>query len=109
MLVRTVDPLKVAIWERDDAHPDGELLLSGDSTIVHAVADTPGVRTAIRQGRLVEFAPDAPVETDPPSDPDAPVETAESLDLHDASAPESDPVDPADPASAPPAKAKKTR
>lgn len=49
---------KVAIWERDAAHPKseaypegGEIMVSGDG-IPHEVGDTAAVRVAIQSGRL---------------------------------------------------------
>lgn len=44
---------RVALWERHPAHPGGEVLIAGER--VYAVGDTPAVREALRDGRLVEI------------------------------------------------------
>jgi hypothetical protein len=46
---------RVAIWDRDKAHkPDGEIYLTGGQTA--EVADTAGVRQALREGRLIQLS-----------------------------------------------------
>lgn len=52
-------PGRVALWEVDDAHPDGELWVDHASEAVEA-APTSGVRRAIGAGTLAEA--DAPAE-----------------------------------------------
>ena len=81
MFVRTVDPDKVALWDVDAAHPGGELYLAGNPDVTHEVADTAGVRAAIRQGKLIEVeapevAPDSVPDDQPPSDGQPPTDTS---------------------------------
>jgi hypothetical protein len=47
-------------WERDAAHPGGEVSIGPDDPPTR-VAPTTAVRAAIRQGRLVEVGQDAAV------------------------------------------------
>jgi len=59
---------KVALWDRDDRHPNGEVFVSGDGKTVE-VANTATVRNAIRSGALVEVQPEvakAPVKQEAP-------------------------------------------
>lgn len=44
---------RVALWDRNPAHPGGEVLIWGDD--VREVAETEAVRNAIKDGRLVEI------------------------------------------------------
>lgn len=46
------DKNKIALWERDPAHPNGEVLITGAQTF--EVGDTPAIRAALRLGTLVE-------------------------------------------------------
>lgn len=60
----TNDTERVALWDRDAAHPNGEVFISGDGSVVE-VANTAAVRAAIKSGALVEVQPEvakAPVE-----------------------------------------------
>ncbi len=43
---------RVALWERDAAHPDGEAFVAGDT--VASVARTPAVVARLQDGTLVE-------------------------------------------------------
>lgn len=52
----------VALWDRHPAHPDGEVLIAGER--VYAVGDTPAVREALRDGRLVEIKAEAKAKKD---------------------------------------------
>lgn len=49
---------RVALWNRDAAHPNGEVFISGDGAVVE-VANTAAVRAAIKAGALVEVQPEA--------------------------------------------------
>lgn len=56
---------RVALWDKDAAHPTGEVFISGDGSIVE-VANTAAVRAAIKTGVLVEVQPEvakAPVNS----------------------------------------------
>lgn len=46
---------RVALWERDPAHPGGEAFVAGPALV--QVAPTPAVLAGIRVGRLVEIKP----------------------------------------------------
>lgn len=46
---------QVALWEADEAHPTGEVWIAGPAPV--EVARTPGVTTAIAEGRMVEVSP----------------------------------------------------
>lgn len=46
---------RVAFFEKDQAHPDGEAFVRGNGKPVEA-GDTPGLRQAIRQGKIKEVA-----------------------------------------------------
>lgn len=48
---------KVALWDRDDRHPNGEVFVTGNGEAVK-VANTVAVRDAIRRGALVEVQPE---------------------------------------------------
>lgn len=47
-----VEPTRVALWERHDDHPNGEVFIKG--TAVVEVAQTQRVTNALKDGRLVE-------------------------------------------------------
>jgi hypothetical protein len=51
---------RVAFFERDKAHPKGEVFIRGDQQTVE-VGDTRALRKAIRDGNLVEVTQAAPV------------------------------------------------
>lgn len=51
---------KVVLWERNKAHPNGEVFLSNDGK-ARQVALTPAIKTRLREGRLEEA--DAETET----------------------------------------------
>jgi hypothetical protein len=59
---------QVALWDKDAAHPTGEVFISGDGSVVE-VANTSAVRAAIKAGALVEVEPEAvkaPVKQEAP-------------------------------------------
>lgn len=59
------DKSRVALWERDARHPDGEIYIADDQP--HQVGDTPSVRKALSTGALVEIKPEmVVVQTEPP-------------------------------------------
>lgn len=65
--VRAADPRRVALWERDPAHPGGEVYVAG--TRVVTVALTRAVERALSKGALVRIERDAspvPPLPDPP-------------------------------------------
>lgn len=70
--VRTTDPTRIALWERNTAHPEGEIMISGPTDQVHAVAETAGVQAAIRRGALVEVEAPAPASEQPEGDAETP-------------------------------------
>lgn len=47
-----VEPTRVALWERHDDHPSGEVFIKG--TAVFEVAQTQRVTNALKDGVLVE-------------------------------------------------------
>lgn len=47
------DDGRVALWEKDPAHPDGEVFIAS-GTGRHEVARTPAVLRALAEGRLIE-------------------------------------------------------
>lgn len=49
---------KVALWERDENHPDGEVWVDGTQPEPVSVYPTEAVRTKIAQGVLVEVKPE---------------------------------------------------
>lgn len=54
---------RVALWEKDAAHPNQEVFVAGDAVV--EVANTAAVRAAIKAGALVEVQPEvakAPVK-----------------------------------------------
>lgn len=61
-------PGQVALWERSDDHPGGEVFISSTTPVL--VALTPAVRDAISRGRLVLVPPEA--VTDEPTTGDTP-------------------------------------
>lgn len=46
------DKSKIALWERNPAHPTGEVLITGEQAF--EVGDTPAIRAALRLGTLVK-------------------------------------------------------
>lgn len=50
--VKAADPTRCALWERDPAHPDGEVFVSGEQTF--QVALTAFVQRKLKTGDLVE-------------------------------------------------------
>lgn len=52
---------RVALWERDPAHPGGEVFIAGNGGPAVRVARTPAVLAALAAGRLVAVAPAVPV------------------------------------------------
>lgn len=63
---------RVALWERHPDHPGGEIFLKGDDTA--DVAETPAVRSAIGDGRLLLISPSPPADegaAPPPAPSDA--------------------------------------
>jgi hypothetical protein len=61
---------RVALWERDPAHPGGEVQVVGDGQAI-AVALTPAVAAQLRDGRLVAVA--AAARLPAPTAPSRPV------------------------------------
>lgn len=59
----------VALWEKDPAHPTGEVYIAGPAPV--AAAETPGVNGALRDG-LIEKCDAAPAPAPPPAAPKAP-------------------------------------
>lgn len=47
------DNRKIVLWEKDDAHPDGEVVISNDGT-THTVAETAAVKRLVAEGALVK-------------------------------------------------------
>lgn len=73
------DDGRVALWEKDPAHPDGEVFVAGGNGR-HEVARTPAVLRALAEGRLIERPkvkgrPEG--EPEPSAPANEPVETAE--------------------------------
>lgn len=50
---------RVALWDRDDEHPDGEVMVVNDGK-AYEVAETAAVKRAISEGRLTTTAPRKP-------------------------------------------------
>jgi hypothetical protein len=50
--VKSANPEKVGVWERDPAHPDGEVYVAGDAVV--EVAQTALVLEKLRNRELVE-------------------------------------------------------
>lgn len=51
MLVKAAKPGRVALWERNPAHPTGEVFIHRGSPV--EVAETAAVLAAVKDGRLV--------------------------------------------------------
>lgn len=96
MFVRTVDPEKVALWDVDAAHPGGELYLAGSPDVTHEVADTPGVRAAIRQGKLIEVEAPVPAPGVAPVPDDQPPVTSDEVPPAPETEPDPDDQPPSD-------------
>jgi hypothetical protein len=63
--VKATDPDRVALWERDERHPDGEVFVYGADPFT--VALTPRVLRLLNSGALVKVEDEAPaVETPAP-------------------------------------------
>ena len=63
-------PDRVALWDRNKAHPNGEVFIKGGDSAELEMTD--GVMAAIRDGRLVQVgevepAPEAKPATQPPA------------------------------------------
>ncbi len=43
---------RVILWERDEAHPEGEIYIAYGDGIEHEVAPTPGIMEKVREGAL---------------------------------------------------------
>ncbi len=43
---------QLALWERHPDHPNGEIFISAGVTVT--VAETPAVKAALKEGRLIE-------------------------------------------------------
>lgn len=54
---------KVVLWEKDPAHPKGEVLIAGDNPV--EVGLTPAVSQALRDGKVVEAG--GPRSAQPPA------------------------------------------
>ena len=50
---------EVAIWEKDDAHPDGEVYVTNRPGRAYRVGLTPAVQRALGEGRLEQVEDDA--------------------------------------------------
>lgn len=50
--VKAVDPTRVGLWDKNPAHPGGEVWVTGTEEC--EVADTTEVRDALTQKRIVE-------------------------------------------------------
>ena len=50
--VKASDPTRVGLWDKNPAHPGGEVWVTGDAEV--EVADTTEVRDALTQKRIVE-------------------------------------------------------
>lgn len=48
------DKNRVALWERDERHPGGEIFIADDKE--HRVAETPAVLLAIKEDKLVKVS-----------------------------------------------------
>ena len=57
------DDNKVVLWEKDDAHPDGEIFVSNDGK-ERRVAETAAVQRKIAEGLLVKVGSTATRTTD---------------------------------------------
>lgn len=58
------DDKRVVLWERDEAHPDGEVVVSNDGKD-HKVAETSAVKRLMAEGLLVKGGATAKPETKP--------------------------------------------
>ncbi len=56
--VKAADPNQVALWERHEDHPDGEVFVSGRHMV--EVALTAKVQRLLANGTLVKVEPEAP-------------------------------------------------
>ena len=66
ILVKAANPERVALWERDASHPDGEVFVAGEG--VFEVALTPDVQKKLDKGMLLRVEPEAPAEEAPATD-----------------------------------------
>lgn len=74
---------RVAFYETDKAHPNGEVMVYGDQKLV-PVGDTAALRRAIRHGNLVEVAQVPSVtEQTPPTVPPPPWEGYDTAKAED--------------------------
>lgn len=74
ILVKAADPERVALWERNEDHPDQEVFVWGEQ--VFQVANTAQVQQRLASGALV-LVEDAPTEETPATEEtpeDAPTE-----------------------------------
>ncbi|HEX8747397.1 MAG TPA: hypothetical protein VF717_09360 [Pyrinomonadaceae bacterium] len=55
---------KVVLWEKDDAHPKGEILIAGKKPV--EVAMTPAVSQLLRDGKIARI-PAPKAESKPPA------------------------------------------
>lgn len=60
---------RVALWERDPAHPGGEVFIAGNGGPAVRVARTPAVLHALTTGVLVAVAPPEPEIVAPVAEP----------------------------------------
>jgi len=61
--VKAADPNQVALWERHEDHPDGEVFVYGADPFT--VALTPRVQRLLNRGALVNVEDDAPTAEAP--------------------------------------------
>lgn len=55
----TLSDNRVALWERDDRHPNGEAFIAGDG--LAQVYPTPAVKRRLADGLLTDVTPTKPV------------------------------------------------
>jgi len=65
---------QVALWERDPAHPGGEVFIAGPGE--HEVGETAAVKARLKDGWLVKVGEIEPKAPAPPDVDDAPFEAA---------------------------------
>lgn len=73
ILVKAANPERVALWERDASHPDGEVFVAGEDAVL--VALTPAVQKKLDKGVLIRVEPEAPAEETPATE-ETPAEEA---------------------------------
>ncbi len=63
--VKAADPNQVALWERHEDHPDGEVFVSGRHVV--AVALTTRVQRLLNSGVLVKVEDETPATDEAPA------------------------------------------